>query len=68
MTPRTFVVPGISCDHCKHAIEGEVGALPGVDRVAVDVPERTVTVAGEVADEAVREAIDRAGYEVESVR
>jgi copper ion binding protein len=61
---RTFTVPGISCDHCKHAIEGEVGKLPGVRRVDVDVEGRTVVVEGDVDEAAVRAAIDEAGYEV----
>ena len=61
---RTFTVPGISCDHCKHAIEGEVGKVPGVDRVDVDVEGRTVVVEGEADEAAIRAAIDEAGYEV----
>ena len=67
MTTRTYSVPAISCDHCKHAIEGEVGAVPGVDSVLVTVAERTVRVEGEAADDAVRAAIDEAGYDVASV-
>lgn len=66
MTTRTYTVPGISCDHCKHAIEGEVGQVPGVDRVQVDVPGKTVEVAGG-ADDAIRAAIDEAGYEIAGV-
>ena len=63
---RTYSVPGISCDHCKRAIEGEVGDVAGVDTVEVDVAARTVRVVGEVADADVRAAIDEAGYEVAS--
>jgi copper ion binding protein len=64
MTTRTFSVPGISCDHCKAAIEGEVNTLDGVERVEVDVATKTVTVAGDAGDDAVTAAIDEAGYEV----
>ena len=67
MTTRTYAVPGISCDHCKHAIEGEVAKVAGVDRVEVDVPTKAVRVEGEAPDTAVRAAIDEAGYEVASV-
>lgn len=63
----TYSVPGISCDHCKRAIEGEVGQVEGVDRVEVDVAAKTVAVAGEASDAAVRAAIDEAGYEVAGV-
>jgi copper chaperone len=64
---RTYLVPGISCDHCKHAIEGEVASVSGVARVQVDVAGRTVVVDGDAPVDAVRAAIDAAGYEVESV-
>lgn len=61
---NTYVVPDISCDHCKNAIEGEVGQLDGIERVDVDVAGRTVHVVGDVTDEQVRAAIDEAGYAV----
>ncbi len=60
---RTYSVPGISCDHCKHAIEAEVGAVSGVTDVVVDVESKTVRVVGG-DDAAIRTAIDEAGYDV----
>jgi copper chaperone len=60
---RTYSVPGISCDHCKHAIETEVGAVAGVTAVEVDVAARSVAVVGG-DDTAIRAAIDEAGYEI----
>jgi len=62
----TYSVPGISCDHCKHAIESEVATVDGVESVVVDVATKTVVVDGSPADDAVRAAIDEAGYEVAS--
>jgi copper chaperone CopZ len=64
---RVYRVPGISCDHCKQAIEGEVGGLPDVERVEVDIDRRRVTVTGDADDGAVRAAIDEAGYDVASM-
>jgi copper chaperone len=66
MNTRTYSVPGISCDHCQAAIEGEVSRVPGVERVTVDVTARSVTVTGGAADAAVHTAIHDAGYEVAS--
>lgn len=66
MTTRTYSVPGISCDHCKRAIETEVAAVDDVTAVDVDVEARTVRVVGG-GDDAIRAAIDEAGYDVESV-
>ena len=36
MSTATYNVPDISCDHCKHAIEGEVSQVQGVASVEVD--------------------------------
>jgi copper chaperone CopZ len=64
MTTRTYSVPGISCGHCKNAIEGELTPLEGVDSAVVDIDAKTVTVVGEIAEADVRAAVDEAGYEV----
>lgn len=61
----TFSVPGISCDHCAHAIASEVETVAGVQTVDVDVQAKTVTVAADPLDEqAIVAAIDEAGYDV----
>ena len=62
----TLSVPGISCDTCKHAIEGAVGALDGVSSAVVDIPARTVTVAFDApaTPPGIDAAIDGAGYDV----
>ena len=61
--PRTYSVPGISCGHCKSAIEAEVSGVDGVDSVEVDIDAKLVTVTGG-DDAAIRAAIDDAGYDV----
>jgi len=61
----TYSVPGVSCEHCRAAITEEVGRVPGVASVDVDLEARRVTVAGnDLDDDAVRAAIDGAGYDV----
>lgn len=67
MSTIVYTVPGISCDHCKHAIETEVAGVAGVELVTVDVPAKTVTVEGSAGDADIRAAIDEAGYEVATV-
>jgi copper chaperone len=66
MTIRIYDVPGVSCGHCRSAIESAVGPLEGVDTVAVDLEAKKVTVAGG-DDDAIRAAIDDAGYDVEAM-
>ncbi len=62
-TTRTYAVPGVSCDHCKHAIESEVSTVDGVAVVDVDLEAKLVTVSGG-DDAAIRAAIDEAGYDI----
>ena len=65
MTTLSYSVPGVSCEHCRRAIEGEVSQVHGVESVEVDLDARTVTFSGEPLDAAaVVAAIDEAGYEV----
>ena len=44
MTSKTFVVPNISCGHCTHTIEMEVGDLAGVSSVKAEEGSKKVTV------------------------
>jgi len=61
----SYSVPGVHCDHCRAAIEGEVTPLAGVSAVAIDLDAKTVTITGDALDDAaIRAAIDEAGYDV----
>jgi copper chaperone CopZ len=64
MTTRLYAVPEVTCDHCRTAIESEVGEVAGVETVTVDIAAKEVTVVGDADDAAVRAAIAEAGYEV----
>lgn len=44
MTTRTFTVPNISCGHCTHTIEMELGELAGVKNVKAEMESKQVTV------------------------
>lgn len=62
---KTFTVSGMTCEHCVRAVTSEVSAVPGVTDVAVDLAAGQVTVSGTgVDDDAVRAAVDEAGYAV----
>ena len=64
---RTYNVPGITCDHCRAAIEGELANVEGLTRVEVNVAAKEVAVDGDASDDAIRDAITEAGYEVAGV-
>lgn len=59
-----YRVEGMSCSHCVHAVSAEVGQVPGVVAVDVDLAGKLVRVRGAGLEEgAVRAAIDEAGYD-----
>jgi copper chaperone CopZ len=61
---RVYAVEGMSCAHCVAAVSEEVGAVPGVGGVDVDLAAGRVTVRGDgFADDAVLAAVEEAGYE-----
>jgi len=63
----TYVVAEMSCDHCKASVTGELVKVPGVRAVGVDLETKVVRVRGEnLDDDAVRAAIEEAGYAVAS--
>lgn len=65
MSTRTYQVSGMSCQHCVNAVTTEVGGVPGVSDVKVDLDAGRVTVTGEQFDDAaIAAAVDEAGYEV----
>lgn len=62
----TYTVPGMTCEHCRHAVSSELSAVAGVQAVAVDLETKLVTVTGDgLVDGTLRAAIDEAGYEVQ---
>lgn len=44
MTTVTYTVPAISCGHCTHTIETEVGELHGVHSVKADEATKEVVI------------------------
>lgn len=66
MSTTTYQVQGMTCGHCVQSVTREVGALPGVQNVDVDLASGAVTVTSEreLDRDAVRAAVDEAGYEL----
>jgi copper chaperone len=66
MTTATYTVTGMTCEHCVRSVSEEVGALPGVTGVEVDLASGGLTVTSQapVPDADVRAAVEEAGYEV----
>ncbi|MFB7336512.1 heavy-metal-associated domain-containing protein [Streptomyces adustus] len=69
-TPGTvtavYKVSGMSCGHCEGSVSAEISQLPGVTSVTAVAAAGDVTVvsAGPLDEEALRAAVDEAGFEL----
>ncbi|MFD5495565.1 heavy-metal-associated domain-containing protein [Streptomyces sp. NPDC001812] len=61
-----YKVSGMSCGHCEGAVSGELSGIPGVSSVKAVAATGVVTVvsAAPLDEEAVRAAVDEAGFEL----
>jgi copper ion binding protein len=61
---QTWTVTGMTCGHCVASVTEEVSELPGVQNVDVDLATGSVTVTSTtpLEDDAVRAAVEEAGY------
>lgn len=67
MAHEVLSVPEVTCHHCVDAIEGAVGALPGVASVKVDLDRKDVTIDyddASVGHDSIVGAINGEGYQV----
>jgi copper chaperone len=62
-----LTVEGMTCNHCKAAVEKAVRALPGVMAAEVDLAAKTLKVDFDATKsnlDDVKKAVDEAGYKV----
>jgi copper chaperone len=66
VTISQYIVTGMVCEHCVSAVTQELSAIAGVTDVQVTLATGRVSVTsdGPLDDDAVRAAVDEAGYEV----
>ncbi len=64
MQETIIKIEGMSCGHCKAAVEKALKAVAGVETAVVDLEKKQAVVSGNAAMAAMREAVEDAGYEV----
>ena len=69
MATTTYLVRGMTCGHCVNAVSEELAAIPNVINVSIELVEGgdspvTVIANAELELDAVRAAVDEAGYEL----
>ncbi|MCB0896779.1 MAG: heavy-metal-associated domain-containing protein [Nocardioides sp.] len=62
----SYIVTGMTCGHCVASVTEEVQEIPGVTDVSVDLASGrlSVTSSGALDDDAVRAAVEEAGYQL----
>jgi len=65
-TTTEYLVSGMTCAHCVHAVTEEVSGLTGVTDVSVDLTSGALTVVsdGDIPFRDIDRAVDEAGYTV----
>jgi len=69
MTTVTYTVPAISCGHCTHTIETEVGELQGVQSVkaAIDTKKVEITFDVPASEEVIKALLAEINYPAEGL-
>jgi copper chaperone len=64
----TAKIDGMTCAHCVRAVFTALGGVEGVSRADVSIGKAIIEHDGTVSNEAIREAISIAGYDVADFR
>jgi copper chaperone len=69
MSTTTYSVTGMTCEHCVAAVTREVRKIDGVSAVEIELVSGgashvTIVSAAAVTQQAVRAAVDEAGFEL----
>ena len=64
---KKVTIEGMMCQHCAAHVTKALNALPGVTAV-VDLDSKSAVVTGDVSDDAIRAAVEDAGYQVTGIR
>lgn len=60
-------IEGMSCQHCQQAVERALSQVSGATRVRVELASHSARVEGDCDPEALREAVEEAGFMVVSI-
>jgi copper chaperone len=63
---RAFKISGMTCGHCKSAVESAIRKVADVREVSVDLEAGTAIVVAGPADHAIIAAVEDAGYEAKA--
>ncbi len=67
---KTMIIEGMMCAHCTGRVQKALEEVGGVERVSMSLEEKSATVVltKETGDSVLKEAVEKAGYEVVEIR
>jgi hypothetical protein len=57
-----YTVEGMHCSHCEAAVMRAVENIPGVESAKASASRKSLSIKGPASEEAIREAVEKAGY------
>ena len=66
MSTTTWTVTGMTCGHCVSSVTEEISEIAGVEdvQVVLETGQVTVTAATDIGHDAIRAAVEEAGYQL----
>lgn len=65
---KAVLIEGMTCDHCKNRVEKSINELDGAAaKVNLKKKMAVVSLEQDVSDERIREAVEKAGYQVTEI-
>ena len=59
---KTFIINGMSCNHCRMSAENAILSVKGVTSASVDLGSKQAIVEGEFSTEDVCKAVEEIGF------
>jgi len=63
-TEKTFTIQGMSCGGCVNSLTRVLKSVPGIEPIKVEVGSAHLRLDERVTSQTVKDAVERAGFEV----
>ena len=67
MTQQTYIVSGMTCQHCVQNVQNRLSAVTGVQNVRVQLMPPRAVVEGDVALSALAQALSDSQFKIEAM-
>jgi copper chaperone len=61
---KTFTISGMSCGGCVNSLTRVLKSVPGIEPLKIEVGKAQLRLADHVTSQTVKDAVERAGFEV----